>query len=95
MSSIVSLIRTYLLDKKSLNMLYNAILAPHFDYYDVIWGTCNTATHHKVQIMQNRAAKIITGVTRYDSSTEGLNALTGIILKTGITSILPLPCAIL
>ena len=64
-----------LLDQKSLNMLYNAMLTPHFDYCDVIWGTCNTTTRNKVQIMQNRAAKIITGATRYDSSTEALNAL--------------------
>ena len=56
-------------------MLYNSILAPHFDYCDTIWGTCNTTTHLKVQKMQNRAAKIITGKRKYDSSTEALNAL--------------------
>jgi len=59
-----------LIGSKSLIMLYNAILVPHFDYCDVIWGTCNTSLRQKVQIMQNRAAKIITGGRRYDSSTE-------------------------
>ena len=57
------------------------MLAPHFDYSDVIWGTCTITSHHRVQIMQNRAAKIITGATRYDSSTEALNALKWYTLK--------------
>ncbi len=43
-------------------MLYNAILAPNFDYCDVIWGTCHISHNHKVQVMQNRAAKFITCV---------------------------------
>ena len=56
-------------------MIYNSQLAPYFDYCDVIWGTCNSTTRHKVQKMQNRAAKIITGGTWYDSSTAALNTL--------------------
>ena len=59
----------------TMNMIYNSLLAPYFDYCDVIWGTCNSTTRHKVQKMQNRAAKIITGGSWYDSSTVALNAL--------------------
>ena len=59
----------------TMNMIYNSLLAPYFDYCDVIWGTCNSTTRHKVQKMQNRAAKIITGGTWYDSSTAALNTL--------------------
>ena len=59
----------------SLKMLYNGILSPHFDYCDTIWGTCNETINQKVQKLQNRAAKIITGKTRYDSSSEALKFL--------------------
>ena len=57
----------------TMNMLYNSLLAPYFDYCDVIWGTCNISSHLKVQKIQNRAAKIITGGTRTDSSTAALD----------------------
>ena len=62
-------------------MLYNCILLPHFDYGDNIWGTCNVSSHHKVQKLQNRAAKIITGSARMDSSTEARNKLKWLNLK--------------
>ena len=62
-------------------MLYNCILVPHFDYGDNIWGTCNVSSHDKVQKLQNRAAKIITGSTRMDSSTEARNKLKWLNLK--------------
>ena len=56
-------------------MLYNSILPPHFDYADTVWGTCNTSSRQKVQKLQNRAAKIITGRSWFDSSTEALRDL--------------------
>ena len=59
----------------SLKMLYNGILAPHFDYCDTVWGTCNETTNQKLQKLQNRAAKVITGGKWYDSSTEARNTL--------------------
>ena len=62
-------------------MLYNCILLPHFDYGDNIWGTCNVSSHHKVQKLQIRAAKIITGSARMDSSTEVRNKLKWLNLK--------------
>lgn len=59
----------------SLMLLYNGIVSPNFDYCDTIWGTCNNTEFEKVQKLQNRAAKIINGMTRYDSSTEALSVL--------------------
>ena len=70
----------------SLMMLYNGIVSPHFDYCDTIWGTCNETTSQKVQRLQNRAAKIISGMARYDSSTEALNILNRKNLKERQTS---------
>ena len=56
-------------------MLYKCIIAPHFDYCNVVWGRCNKTLSMKLQILQNRAAKIINGTSRYSSSTQALNEL--------------------
>jgi len=54
------------------SMLYKTIIAPHFDYCNVVWGTCNKSLKYKLQVLQNRAAKIITRTNRYGSSTQAL-----------------------
>ena len=54
------------------HVLYESIIAPDFDYCSVIWGTCNQSSFHKVQKLQNRAARISTGVGRYESATAAL-----------------------
>jgi hypothetical protein len=56
-------------------MLYKTIVAPHFDYCNVVWGRYNNFLNNKLQVLQNRAAKIITGTNRYGSSTQALNDL--------------------
>ena len=61
--------------KQYQSMLYNCIIAPYFNYCNVVWGRCNKTLCNKLQVLQNRAAKIITGVSRYGSSTEALNVL--------------------
>jgi len=58
-----------------LNMLYRSTVESHFDYCDVIWGTVRQTQRNRVQVMQNRAAKIITGTSWLDSSSEALNKL--------------------
>ena len=57
------------------SMLYRCIVAPHIEYCNVIWGRCNKTLSSKLQVLQNRAAKIITGISRYGSSTQALNDL--------------------
>ena len=49
--------------------------APHFDYCNIIWGTCNQMSFHNVHKLQNRAARIPTGAGRYESATAALNTL--------------------
>ena len=54
----------------------NAIIAPHFNYCNVVWGNCNQTLQNKLQVLQNRAFKIIKGVDRlYTSSTQILKDL--------------------
>ena len=63
------------LPKNIQSMLYKTIIAPHFDYCNVVWGRCNKTIFNKLQVLQNRAAKIITGANRYDSSSQALSDL--------------------
>lgn len=49
----------------SVNMLYNSIVLPHFDYADVIWGTACGTYIKKVYLLQKRAARILTGASRF------------------------------
>ena len=46
---------------KYVNMLYNAIVKPNFDYCDIVWGNCSKSTFEKVFRIQKRASRILTG----------------------------------
>ena len=66
---------SYFIPSHTLKMLYNSIVAPHFDYCDIVWNTCGETDKERLQRLQNRCAKIINGA-RYDSSaTEALAIL--------------------
>lgn len=60
--------------KEKIN-LYNALIVPHFDYADIIWGGCGKTNSSKLQIVQNFAAKSITGNKKSDSATASLQKL--------------------
>ena len=45
----------------TLISVYNAIILPHFDYCSLVWDTCSNYLLEKLQKMQNRAARVITG----------------------------------
>ena len=65
----------HLLPVKVKVNLYNALITPHFDYADIIWGGLTKANSNKLQIVQNYAAKSITGCKKYDSATASLQKL--------------------
>ena len=57
-----------------LNVLvnvYNSLIQPHFDYCNVVWGTCNKGLSEKLQRLQNRAARILMSAS-YDSNLDDL-----------------------
>ena len=64
-----------LIPSKTLDVLYKSIIAPHFDYCNIILGTCNRSSFHKVQKHQNRAARISTGVGRHEFATTALSTM--------------------
>ena len=56
--------------------LYYTLISPLFDYADVIWGDKdNTTPMGDLQILQNKAAKVILGLPGYASSTDALKSL--------------------
>ena len=56
--------------------LYYTLISPLFDYTDVIWGDKdNTTLMGDLQILQNKAAKIILDLPGYASSTDALKSL--------------------
>lgn len=56
---------------KTLRYAFNAIVQPHFDYCDVVWGNCNITLATKLQKLQNRAARILT-FSSFDADAQPL-----------------------
>ena len=56
--------------------LYNTLILPLFDYGDVVWGDKNNDTlMSELQILQNKAAKVMLELPPRSSSTEALKRL--------------------
>ena len=56
--------------------LYNSLIAPLFDYGDIVWGDKNNEVLMSyLQTLQNKAAKIILNKPFYSSASEALNTL--------------------
>lgn len=53
--------------------LYYSLILPLFDYGDIVWGNKNNSTlMENLQILQNKAAKIILDRQPRDSASEAL-----------------------
>ena len=48
-----------IVDKKTLIQIYKSFIMPSFDYVDSVWHGCSKYLEHKLQVLQNRAARII------------------------------------
>ena len=55
--------------------LYNALIAPHFDYCSEVWGDTYDAHLDRLQKLQNRAARIVTKSGYYASGKQLLKKL--------------------
>ena len=49
------------LDKDTLKTVYSAFVLPHFDYCSLVWHNCSKALQNKLQKLQNKTGRIITG----------------------------------
>ena len=61
--SVLGRTRKYLSVKTSL-MLYKSLVMPYFDYCDTLWDCCSCQLKQKLQILQNRALRIINKADR-------------------------------
>ena len=52
-----------------LQILYNALILPYFDYCCLVWNICSITLKTSLQKLQNRAARVITGDS-YDIRSE-------------------------
>ena len=67
---------SYLLPLETRITLYNSLVRPLFDYGDIIWGDKgDTTLMSELQLLQNKAAKIILSLPSFYSSTEALREL--------------------
>lgn len=63
-------------------LFYNGLVLPLFDYADNVWGDKNNATlMNNVQLLQNKAAKIILDRPIHSSSSEALATMKWITLE--------------
>ena len=60
------------LDIPTTKLVYNTTILPLFDYYDVVWDSCNVTSSTKLERLQNRSARVI---TRTDNATPSDNVL--------------------
>ena len=49
------------LTQSTLVTIYKSLILPHFDYCSAIWGCIGNGLSQKLEKLQNRAARIITG----------------------------------
>ncbi len=61
--------------QSTLLKIHNAIVLSHFDYCSLVWDNCSDYQLDKLQKLQNRAARVITGRTYEVSSKDVLNEL--------------------
>ena len=55
----------------TLHLIYKALIQPHFDYCNVVWGNCSMKLADKLQKLQNRAARTLT-FSNYDTDAAQL-----------------------
>ena len=56
--------------------MYNTMIQPILDYEDIVWGDrFNQTQMDRLQVLQNKAAKIILNKPVYSSSTSALASL--------------------
>ena len=66
----------HLLPLNTLKLFYNSLVLSVFDYADLVWGDKdNVSLTNDLQILQNKAAKIILNRPLYSSATDAIETL--------------------
>ena len=59
-------------DRDTLVSVYNALIRPHFDYCSEVWDTLGNGLYNRLQKLQNRAARVVLGVSNDIPGSEAL-----------------------
>ena len=62
---------------ETLKLIYNALVQPYFDYCSPLWDNCGGGLKDKLQRVQNRAVRVITGST-FDIRSDDVQIMLGI-----------------
>ena len=62
----------YKLPKEQICTIYESIIQPHFDYCISVWGHTSKNNINMLQRLQNRAARVITGIYDWNYSVSQL-----------------------
>ena len=66
----------HLLPRDTRELFVKAMVLPILDYADVTWGDkSNTTLMNKIQLLQNKAAKLILNMPKHSSATEAHDRL--------------------
>ena len=66
----------HLVPQATLHVIYQALIQPHFDYCNIVWGSCRITLLNKIQKLQNRAARVLI-YSNYDANAGHLFELLG------------------
>ena len=55
----------------TLLYIYSALIQPHFDYCNLVWGNCGKTLSDRLQKLQDRTARLLT-FSSYDADAKGL-----------------------
>ena len=66
----------HLVPQATLQLIYQALIHPHFNYCNTVWGNCGITLRNKLQKLQNRAARVLT-FSDYDEDAGYLFELLG------------------
>ena len=61
----------HLVPHGTLRSIYQALVQPHFNYCNIVWGNCGVTLQDKLQKLQNRAARVLT-YSNYDAHVNNL-----------------------
>ena len=61
----------YTFSRQALNQMYISHVRPLLEYSSIVWDGCTEQDKNTLELLQNKAARIVTGLTR-TASTENL-----------------------
>ena len=65
----------HLLDRKTLLLLINSFIFSKLFYCSSVWGNTSKRNLHKLQLVQNFAARVVLGLKKFDHIFQGRRSL--------------------